>query len=139
MKLLNKSLLLCGFLLFSIITKAQKLKLTEGDLSAVKDETAMNFEFTYDNMSVGKFDNEKDYIQKKTDEYNKKEPGRGDAWAKSWVADRQARFEPKFIELFTKASDMSESKNAKYTLIFKTTSTEPGFNIYITRKNAKID
>ena len=139
MKILNKSLLLVGFLLFSLFTNAQKLKLTDGDLSVIKDQTALNFEFTYDNMSVGKFDNEKDYIQKKTDEYNKKEPGRGDAWAKSWVGDRQARFEPKFIELFTKASDIGESKTAKYTLIFKTTSTEPGFNIYITRKNAKID
>ena len=28
---------------------------------------------------------------------------------------------------------------AKYTLIFKTTFPAPGFNIYITRKNAKIN
>lgn len=122
-----------------MLSKAQKLKLTEGDLSVLKDETAINFEFTYDNMAVGKFDAEKDYIEKKTEEYNKKESGRGDNWAKSWVSDRQARFEPKFIELFTKSSGMSESKKAKYTLIFKTKFTEPGYNIYISRKNAKID
>ena len=29
--------------------------------------------------------------------------------------------------------------DAKYTLIFKTTSTEPGYNIGISRKNAEID
>jgi hypothetical protein len=125
--------------LLSATSTAQRLKLTEGDLAVLKSETSINFEFTYDNMSVGKFDNEKDYIEKKTAEYNKKEAGRGDQWAKSWVSDRQARFEPKFIELFTKASEMTESKTAKYTIIFKTKSTEPGYNIVISRKNAKID
>lgn len=139
MKVLLKGIMFTCFVLLATFTKAQKLKLTSGDLSALKDQTSMNFEFTYDNMSVGKFDNEKDYIEKKTEDYNKKEAGRGDNWAKSWVNDRQARFEPKFIELFTKASEMSESKTAKYTLRFKTTSTEPGFNIVIHRKNAKVD
>lgn len=139
MKYLIISTAILALLCSPILSKAQKLKLTEGDLSVLKNETAINFEFTYDNMAVGKFDAEKDYIEKKTEEYNKKEAGRGDNWAKSWVSDRQARFEPKFIELFCKSSDMSESKKAKYTIIFKTKFTEPGYNIYISRKNAKID
>ncbi|MEO6732512.1 MAG: hypothetical protein ABIN01_14935 [Ferruginibacter sp.] len=139
MKFLITGAAILTLLSLPAMLKAQKLKLTDGDLALLKDETTMNFEFTYDNMAVGKFDAEKDYIEKKTEEYNKKEPGRGDNWAKSWVSDRQARFEPKFIELFTKSSGMSESKTAKYTLIFKTKFTEPGYNIYISRKNAKID
>ncbi|MEO6721696.1 MAG: hypothetical protein ABIN67_15110 [Ferruginibacter sp.] len=139
MSVLNRCLLFTSFVLVAFTTQAQKLKLTDGDLSVLKDQTSINFEFTYDNMSVGKFDKEKDYIEKKTGDYNKKEDGRGDAWAKSWVNDRKERFEPKFIELFTKASEMSESKTAKYTLIFKTTSTEPGYNIVIKRKNAQVD
>lgn len=139
MKFLINSAALLILLSFSLTIQAQKLKLTEGDLSALKGETSINFEFTYDNMSVGKFDTEKEYVEKKTEEYNKKETGRGDNWAKSWVSDRHARYEPKFIELFTKASGMPESKSAKYTIIFKTKFTEPGFNIGIVRKNAKID
>lgn len=139
MKRLLISTLGCCMFLFSFTVSAQRIKLTTGDLSLLKNETAINLEFTYDNMSVGKFKNEQDYLDKKTAEYNKKEPGRGDNWAKSWANDRQARFEPKFIELFTKHSDMNESKKAKYTLIFKTTSTEPGYNIVISRKNAQID
>lgn len=139
MKLLTTTVALLLVQSFALVTQAQKLKLTEGDLSALKGQTSINFEFTYDNMKVGKFDTEKDYIDKKTEEYNKKEAGRGDNWAKNWVADRQARFEPKFIELFTKASEMSESKTAKYTIIFKTHFTEPGFNVGIMRKNAKVD
>lgn len=139
MKFLINGAALFSLLSISMVLQAQKLKLTEGDLSSLKDETSINFEFTYDNMSVGKFDTEKEYVEKKTEEYNKKETGRGDNWAKNWVSDRQARYEPKFIELFTKASGMPESKSAKYTIIFKTKFTEPGFNIGIVRKNAKID
>ncbi|MEO6548358.1 MAG: hypothetical protein ABIN94_10175 [Ferruginibacter sp.] len=123
----------------SLSANAQKLKVTQGDISPLKNESSINFEFTYDNMSVGKFDTEKEYLEKKTEEYNKKEAGRGDNWAKSWVNDRKSYFEPKFIELFTKASDMSESKKSKYTIIFKTKFTEPGFNIGIVRKNAKVN
>ncbi|MCW3093604.1 MAG: hypothetical protein JWP81_4673 [Ferruginibacter sp.] len=139
MKMMLTCIALAAIQSFTTTSQAQKLKVTEGDLSSVKNETSINFDFTYDNMAVGKFDTEKEYLEKKTEEYNKKEPGRGDNWAKSWVSDRQARFEPKFIELFTKASGMSESKTAKYTIIFKTKFTEPGFNIGIVRKNAKVN
>ena len=37
------------------------------------------------------------------------------SWAKSWVADRASRFEPKFIELFTETSSMTVKADAKYT------------------------
>src|SRR5688572_950528 len=131
MKLLNKCIGFVALVLFSINTNAQKIKTVDGDLSPLKDETSINIEFVYAGMSVGKFDDEKEYIAKKTEEYNKKEPGKGDSWAKSWVDDRASRFEPKFIELFEENSKMTVKKDAKYTMIFKTTSTEPGFNIVI--------
>lgn len=123
---------------------AQKIKTLEGNTDVLKNETSINVEFTYDNISVGKFDKEEDYIKKKVEEYNKKEPGRGDTWSKAWVNDRASRFEPSFITLFTKTSGMSISKDAKYTLIFKTKFIEPGYNIaggmmVGGRKNAEID
>lgn len=139
MKLLTLCAVSIPMFLMSVNTNAQKLKTTQGSLDALKDETSINFQFTFENMSVGKFDTEKEYVDKKTEEYNKKEDGKGDTWAKNWVADRQERFEPKFIELFTKASKMDESPKAKYTIIFKTKFIEPGYNIGISRKNAKID
>lgn len=139
MKFLLQNAALLILLAAPIRSEAQKLKLTDGDIGVLKDQTSINFEFKYENMSVGKFDTEKEYVEKKTEEYNKKETGRGDNWAKSWVNDRVQRFEPKFIELFTKASDMSESNKAKYTIIFKTKFVEPGYNIGVWRKNAKID
>jgi hypothetical protein len=92
-------------------------------------------------MGVGKFATEQEYIEKKKSEYDKKEPGRGNTWERSWVADRHNRFEPQFVELFVKHSDIEvgEYPKEKYTLVFKTTYTEPGYNIYVARKNAEID
>lgn len=139
MKFMIKCIAVLALVFFSLNTNAQSIKTTDGDLSVLKNESTINVEFVYDGMSVGKYDNEKEYIQKKTEEYNKKEPGRGDSWAESWVTDRASRFEPKFIELFQESSNMTVKADAKYTLIFKTTSTEPGFNIVIHRKNAEID
>ena len=136
---LSSALLLTG--LISASAFAQKIKLIEGDLSPLKGETALGVKFTYDDMRVGKFDHESDYVAKKTEEYNKKEPGRGDTWAKSWVRDREERYEPRFIELFEKETEMtlSRKKPAKYTLIFKTNFTEPGYYIYVSKKNALIN
>ena len=144
MKSLQKFAAIVTLVFLSLNTHAQKIKTIEGSTDVLKNETSMNIEFTYDKISVGKFDKEEDYIKKKTDEYNKKEPGRGDNWAKSWVNDREARYQPKFIDLFTLTSHMTVSKDAKYTLIFKTKSIEPGYNIaggmmIGGRKNAELD
>lgn len=144
MKIINRITIVASLVFFSLNTNAQKIKTTEGSVNTLKNETSINIEFTYDNISVGKFANEQEYIKKKTDEYNAKEPGRGDNWAKSWINDREARYEPKFIELFTSTSQMTVNKTAKYTLIFKTKSIEPGYNVAggmvaFGRKNASID
>lgn len=139
MKTLKSALLLSIIATLSLNVLAQKMKTTEGNLAVLKSENSINVEFTYENVSVGKYKNEQDYISDKKNEYNKKEPGRGDRWAKAWIDDRESRYETKFIELFTETSGMSISSKAKYTLIFQTTSIEPGFNIVIKRKNAEID
>jgi hypothetical protein len=123
----------------SLGASGQRIKVIEGDFSVLKGEQKINTEFTYDNMKVGKFDKEEDYIAEKKESLNKKEAGRGDTWSKAWVTDRKERFEPKFNDLFEKSSNMSIEKDAKYTLIFKTTFTEPGFNVGVYRKNAEIN
>lgn len=134
-----KQALVLMFLCVGISGFSQKIKLLEGDLSPLKGESAIKTEFKYD-MSVGKFDKEDDYIVKKKSELNEKEPGRGDTWEKSWKSDRQERFEPQFRELFSKHSDISTvGENSKYTLIFKTIRTEPGFNVGVANKPASID
>ena len=144
MKKILSAIAVLAISFFYLNAEAQKIKTTEGDPSVLKNESNINIEFTYDNISVGKFADEKDYIKKKTEEYNAKEPGRGDIWAKNWIADRQNRYEPKFTDLYTITSKKTVSKEAKYTLIFKTKSIEPGYNVmggmtFGGRKNAEID
>jgi hypothetical protein len=119
----------------------QKLKLIEGDLKVLKGVKGVNTEFTYSPMTIGnKGLDEKDYIAEKKKNLNEKEAGRGDKWEKSWVSDRQERFEPNFRELFAKHAAMTATDaSSQYTLIFKTTRTEPGWNIGITKYPAFID
>lgn len=128
-------------LLFSTNINAQKVKLKSGKLGVLNGQSTINLEYDYSDMGVGKYKDEADYIAKKKEDYNKKEAGRGDKWEEAWVADRSNRFQPQFEELFNKYSPVQggDHADAKYTLIFKTKFTEPGFNIHITRKNAEID
>lgn len=130
-------------LLFSIVANgfAQKVKILDGSIDALKGQTKMNVVFDYSNMGVGSYSKEEDYVTKKVKEYNEKEPGRGDDWAKKWEGDRKNRFEPSFTELFNKKSPViiGNFADAKYTMKVRTTFTEPGYNIYVTRKNASIN
>ena len=133
--------------LFLIVTSvsAQKITVKSGDLATIKGETSFNIEYDYSSMTVGKFDKEEDYVNGKVKKYNEKTPGSGDKWQKSWVSDRESRYEPKFEKLINKYLEKqgvtigSENKDAKYTIILHTTFTEPGFNIYIHRKPALIN
>lgn len=142
MKLIKTCAVIAGMVCLSVSSFAQKINILEGDLAPLKSEKNINTEFTYENMSVGKFKTEAEYVAKKTEEYNKKEAGKGDRWAKDWVGDRTGNYDRKFNELFEKYSEIIVSgakKGAKYTLIYKTYFTEPGYNIYISRKNAETD
>ena len=62
MKLLNKYAAILALTFFTVNANAQRIKLTEGSLDVLKNETSINVEFTYNNMSVGKFDKESEYV-----------------------------------------------------------------------------
>lgn len=136
-----KKLLIVALMSISLGSFAQKIKLIEGDLSALKGQSSVNTEFTYNDMIVGRKNKpEADYLAEKKAEYNEKEPGKGDKWAQQWVDDRKTRFEPQFRELFNKHSGITTTDaNAPYTLIFKTTMTEPGFNVGVAKMPAYIN
>lgn len=142
MKAIRFTLVAVAFTCGILQVNAQKVRLIDGSLDALKGIKKMNLQFDYSKMGVGKFATEEEYISKKKEDYNKKEEGKGDTWSKSWVADRKNRFEPQFKELFAKYDEtllLGDYSGEKYTLIFKTTYTEPGYNVYVTRKNAEID
>jgi hypothetical protein len=123
-----------------------KISMKSGSLGFLKQEKQVNVEYSYEGMRVGKFVNEQEYIDKKVAEYNQKEAGRGDQWRQAWLDDRTRRFQPHFEELLNKqfagtSKDLKFGayKDAKYTLILKTTFTEPGWNAAIMRSPAFID
>lgn len=141
MKLIPRALSLLTLTTIGFSAHAQKIKLMDGSLGILKGQTKINVLYNYDSLGVGKFDNEADYISKKVEEYNKKEAGRGDTWAKAWKSDRARKFEPKFSELFNENGDLKlgKSNKAKYTLIFKTTFVEPGWNAGVMKKKSYVD
>jgi hypothetical protein len=91
---------------------AQKIAITSGKIDFLKNESALTVKFTYENLQVGSMP-EADYIEKKANDYNAKESGKGDAWRKAWTDDRAARYEPHFIEFFNKY--ISEKTGANIT------------------------
>lgn len=118
---------------------AQEVDLTKGDLSVLKGETSINFEFTYEKMAVGDFNKEADYIKKRIEELNTIEPGTGDKWAVEWEEQKKNYFGDKFMLGFTKQNKLTYSKEAKYTLIFNTKALEPGYQVGISKRNAGVD
>lgn len=134
-----KTSLTIAVLLICLTGFAQEVDLNKGDLSILKGETTINIEFTFEKTSVGDFGKEADFIKKKTEEYNAKEAGTGDTWAKKWEEDKTTKFGPKFILGFTNLSKMTMSKDAKYTLIFNTKAIEPGYSVGVSKRNAGVD
>src|SRR5438105_3009844 len=88
-----------GFLA-GFTASAQKVKLREGSLDVIKGVYNMNIRFDYSQFTVGDGKTEAEYVSEKKEEYNKKEAGTGDVWRKSWIGDRERRFEPHFREEF---------------------------------------
>jgi hypothetical protein len=156
MKRLKHLALLAFVLIAAMRGFGQKVKLEDGDLSPLKSEKTLAFAFTYDSMMIGSSGHhppgphppgpghshgqqtETEYVAKHTEDYNKKSPGKGDEWAKAWKDDREALYEPAFTKEFEKYGSLQPDPKSKYTLVFKTTNTEPGFNIGFMRHNAEI-
>jgi hypothetical protein len=145
MKSKNLLLLFALCLIFSLTAEAQKISVKTGKLDFLKKQTAVKVQFVYENMKIGKYDKEADYVAEKTKEFNSKEAGKGDKWAESWKTDRERSYEPKFLELLSKelaekgVTKVGKDVDASYTFIVKTTRIEPGFNVGVMRKNAEID
>ncbi|MDH7446758.1 hypothetical protein [Aquimarina sp. 2201CG14-23] len=139
-----KKLLLVAVLMATSITFAQKA--TEGKIKNLKGISEYNLVFDYENVKVHKFDTEEEFLKDKMDKREKKHPGegRGEKFKKSWFADRENLYEPKFIESFNKRFDNQSVKadkgleSAKHTMLVKTTWIYPGYNIGIQKSPSKV-
>lgn len=139
----NFLLFIAAFLMSAFAVNAQKMTLKSGSVDQLKGQQVILVQYDYSNLGVGKFDKEEDYINKKVEDYNKSEAGKGNKWKESWKSDRNARFEPKFEQLFNETTQNGKvdpkATDAKYVMIIHTTFIEPGFNVGVTRKPAFIN
>lgn len=144
---MKKSFLLLFFLALIIsvgTTFGQKIK--TGSISDLKGQSAINIQYDYSAMVVGKFDNEADYLKKGIADRNAKDPGTGEMWAEKWKAAKTEKYQPAFEEDFNKQSkDCGLSgvsdPSAKYTLVVHVTYVEQGVETIVmgTAKSASID
>jgi hypothetical protein len=113
----------------STVVFAQKLE--SGTFSALKGQSLVNLQYDYSNLVVGK-KAEKEYVESKVAEMNKKKSGSGDAWLEAWNKDRSGRYQPAFEKNLNGTIDAigvkaQENAEATYTLIVRTVNIEPGF------------
>jgi len=124
---------------------APHTKILEGSVNnfkLLKDQTSYNLVFNYDNMMIGKGEREADYLEKKKNDHDAKEPGsgKGAAFEKMWFDARKKMYEPSFVRSFEKFAEVKTGDpGARYTLILKTTRTEGGWNGGVMAKPAEID
>lgn len=129
-------------LLLVVSSAAVAQKVTTGNFKNLKTITEYNLVFDYTGLTVDKFKTEEEFLADKMKK--REEKGTADEFKASWFADRQGRYEPKFIESFNKRFDGKVKADkgltsAKYTMTVKTTWIYPGYNIGITRSDAKIN
>ena len=142
---MKKPALVFAFLLASIILFAQKPKTIDGKAKNLIGITSYNLEFDYSDVQIPKYDSEEEFLEDKMAKREEKEAGTGEKFKASWFADRENRYEPKFVESFDKRFDDGEIKvakdmaDAKHTIKIHTTRMYAGYNVGIVRKNAEID
>lgn len=126
-----------------------KVKMQEGDPSALKGKKVKTV-FTFTDALVSKYKvgfgkkiPESQFIDDKKAKINDKEPGKGDAWAAKWEADKvnlyPNAFQVKYNEMGKETGSSATSEDAEITLTLHTNYIEPGYFIGIDKTPAIIN
>ncbi len=140
-----RKLLLLALVMLTTVSFAQK-KL-EGNIKNLKGISEYNLVFDYEGLKVHKFETEEDFLKEKMDKREAKYPGegRGERFKKSWFADRENLYEPKYMDSFNKRFKKQEVKalkgleSAKHTMVVKTTWIYPGYNVGVMKQPSKVN
>lgn len=123
-----KILLFLSLAVFSFAGNAQqKVTLLEGDVKALKGQSTIQINFTYDSMLV-ETTQEEQFVSTKKAELEQKQAGLGSRWEKAWTEDRKWKLEPAFKNMFARTLKVSTIGKAQYAITFHTTRTVPGWN-----------
>lgn len=139
---------ICNLILILCVTLSafgQKIKTASGNLTVLAGEKELSVSFGYDTIQVHGYNSETEFLNDKVKRYEKKRAGLGEAFKKSWFANREDIYEPYFIKYINfnlpKKRKLSVSKNnakAKYNLHVETLWVYPGYNVGATQP-AKIE
>lgn len=139
-----KKIILTCFIIGSCTIHAQRLTNEKGNLHVLKDETAVNIRFSYDNMKLMKENlTEEQYVKERRKDLNEKNKGNGDVWVSKWQNAKDGIWEPKFVELLLKTVKTGVTfheghEEAKYTLLVDAVWIYPGWDVYMMKQPAKV-
>ncbi len=142
---MKKQPLIIFALLITSFAFAQKSNILEGKWGNLKNITKFNLVFDYSNLEIPNFESEEAFLKEKMQMREEKKQGDGERFKKSWFADREDRYEPKFIESFNKRWSKNEVEvdkdleEVQYVLNIHTTFMYAGYNVGAWRQNSKID
>lgn len=123
------------FVSVSMVINAQKMTVTSGNLNVLKDQTEVNVELRFDNVSMMK----ENFTEAQYLENRKKDllanPKRGEAGWQKWNGEWQRYKNEEYINYFAKGLNKSYKKiafkkesSAKYTLLLETNWVFPGWH-----------
>ncbi|KJD36849.1 hypothetical protein PW52_04250 [Tamlana sedimentorum] len=114
----------------------QRIKTLSGDITVLAGEKELSVTFSYDSIKVHGYDTEAEFVKDKAQIRDSHEPGSGAVFENAWFADREAVYEPLFIEDINKALPKKRQINlvknnpkAKYNLHVETLWAFPGYNV----------
>ena len=141
---MKKQLILFIALLCTTFMFSQRVKVAHGSYKALKGITEYNVEFDYSNLSIPKYKSEEEFLLDKMAKRDDKNPESGERFKESWFADRENRYEPKFIESFNRRigkvnRHVGKDIGAAYTMRIHTTMMWAGYNVGVWRENSKIE
>lgn len=140
---MKTNVLLLVLVSFTVNVFSQKLKTEQGSINNLKGIKSYNLVFDYSNLKVDKFETEEAFLKDKMSK--REENGTHEEFKQSWFADRNNRYEPKFIESFNKRFDNGSIKadknlsSATHEMLITTTWIYPGYNVGVMRQPAKIN
>jgi hypothetical protein len=133
---------LIGIFFYSV--NSAQVRIISGSVEGLKGVKNVNIIYDYSNLSVGDFETEQGYLDKREANY-KNEPGKFEKFKSSWTGSRKTRYEPKFELMFNKTGEKSGIAGTNYadngdvTLMVETEFIEPGFHVGVVKRAAKIN
>jgi len=136
-----KKVLIIVLFLSASAAFSQRFDILSGQLKNLKGITEFNVTFDYKDLKVHGYDTEEAYLQDKMKK--REDKGTDEVFKAAWYADRESKYEPKFIEYFNKKFEKGEIKaaknpEAKYTMNIKTLWIYPGYSVVAAAEPAKI-